>query len=296
MARGDRKIIIRKLGLKNLDIYVTGKCNYMCGYCYGENDKYGSMEEEVYNTALELAEYIDVEYIQMCGGEPLVCPEFEKYVTLAKNKGFKIILRTNGILIEKHLVFISENCDWVGISVDGLPEYNSLMRTPRASMTKDEQFDKPVSAIFELKKLNPNIDIILASLVSKKNYKGIVPFADYLIKNKVPINKWKIYEFIEDKFRSKINHSEYEMSENDFSQMVSELPNDINGAPIQSQSAHTNRVSANCLIVYQNGDIKLMGKHYGNIMKNSFDTIIDLLIKDNALDIIEKNKENTYAI
>lgn len=280
--------------IRNLDVYVTGKCNYQCRYCYGENDRFGSMSKQTYQNALAFGHFLHADNIQMCGGEPLVCPDFELFVSLARKNNFDVILRTNGILVHNHLPFIAENCKWVGISLDGTKAYNALMRTPRTLMSAEDQFELPIRAVFDLKKTNPNIKIILATLVSQKNYLGLSEFADYLAENKVPIDKWKIYEFITDKFRSADNHAEFEMEEEVFLRAVQMLPSSINGAPIQIQSAHTDRVSANCLIVYQNGDINLMGKHYGNINTDAFEDIVDTLIVDDAISVISENKAVTY--
>ena len=286
---------MRDLGVKNLDIYITGKCNYQCDYCYGEDDSLGTMDKIVFLKALEFGKYINANTIQFCGGEPLVCSEFKNYATKAKEAGFGIILRTNGIHAEKQIDFIAENCEWVGISIDGLPESNSLMRRSRTAMTPQQQFSIPIKAILLLKEKNPAIKILLASLASKKNYLQLPDFAEYLINNNIPIDIWKIYEFITDKFRSQKNHLDFAMSEADFDRLCINMPKDINGAPVLMQSAHSDRVSANCLIVFQNGDIKLLGKKYGNVSCDNYDNIIEELLNDNALDVISNNKEETYG-
>lgn len=280
--------------LNNLDIYVTGKCNYACDYCFGEDDRCGSMAPDVYRAALEFGRFLAVGRIGLCGGEPLVCPEFEEFALAARNQGFRLILRTNGMLIGKHLEFIAENCEWVGISLDGLPGINALMRKSRAPVPADEQFSRPVEAIFSLKRLNPDLKILLATLASKKNYQHIRALGDYIISAQAPIDKWKIYEFIPDKFRSGSNSQEFAMTPQEFDDMARQLPDTINGAPILLQSARQERAAANCLIVYQNGDIRLMGKKYGNVAKDRFSDIIDGLERYNALTAVNANKALTY--
>lgn len=283
------------LGIKNLDIYLTGKCNYCCRYCFGEDESCGSMTADVYAAAIKFAAYIAAENIEFCGGEPLMCPEVEDRIVWAKKAGFHVVLRSNGILIEHHLQCLAKNCTWVCISLDGLPEVNALMRTSRKTMTAEEQFTKPIEAIFALKKLNPELRILLASLASKKNYQFFPAFSDYLLKNHVPIDKWKIYEFICDKFRSVANQQEFAMSEEEFRVLRQSLPETVNAAPVLLQSARGERASANCLIVFQNGDIKLLGKNYGNVAKTPFDKIVHGLLADNALAAIKENKEMTYG-
>lgn len=285
---------MRNLGICNLDIYITGRCNYKCEYCYGEKDSCPDMSIETYNKALEFAEYINAKNIQMCGGEPLVCKNFKLFTLMAKKNGFDVILRTNGFLLPDYIDFVAENFLWVGVSIDGLASSNDLMRPSKVKMSADEKFIRPITAIKKLKSLNPSIKIILATLSSKLNYKEIPLFAKYIQETQLPIDKWKIYEFIRDKFRSEENHKKYEMSELEFGELASLLPKSINGAEIILQSAHTERVGANCLIIYQNGDINLSGVHYGNINTDNFDHIIDKLYEDNALTVIENNKKVTY--
>lgn len=286
---------MKPLKIPNLDIYLTGKCNYCCGYCYGENDSRGDMDLKTYEKALGFGHFIEAKTLEFCGGEPLVCENFENYSSLAREQNFDLTLRTNGIFLDAHFDFVAKNFKWVGISLDGLPEDNAAMRISRKKISPEEQFQKPVNAIKELKKRNPEINILLATLACKKNYSRLPDFAKFLVDNHVPLDKWKIYEFIVDKFRSLINRELFEMTESEF-QAVGEKILSVVGKKfeVQLQSAHTKRVSANCLIVAQNGDINLMGKHYGNVVTTPFDKIINLLVEDNALAVIAENKSKTY--
>lgn len=286
---------MRNLGLNSLDIYITGQCNFQCEYCYGESDSRPAMTEGAYQAALSFASYIGANCVELCGGEPLVCPSFEDYVLLARKFGFGVILRTNGMLIRQRLNFIARNCEWVGVSIDGLPAENAAMRKSRLKLTPEEQFSIPLQAIFDLKSVNPALKIILASVASRKNCAALPRFAAFLTERRVPIDKWKVYEFIRDKFRSAVNYEEYEMTEREFEALCAQMPKDINGASVQMQSAHTERAAANCLIVYQNGDINLLGKHYGNVADTPFDDIIDKLLAEKALTAISDNKERTYG-
>lgn len=286
---------MRNLGISHLDVYVTGNCNYKCEYCYGEQDCRSDMMIQTYDKALMFAKYIGAENIQMCGGEPLVCKNFKEFTVLARKAGFDVILRTNGYFLGDYLGFVAENFRWVGVSLDGLSEENSLMRPSKKVETAEEKFQRPIRAIRELKQLAPGLSIILATLASKQNYKSIPRLAEYIRESHLPIDRWKIYEFIRDKFRSDLNYEKYEMTEEEFETLCQMMPDKINGAEVILQSAHTERVGANCLIVYQNGDINLSGVHYGNVNVDQFDTIIDKLIADGALDVISINKKNTYG-
>ena len=77
---------MRSIGVSNLDVYVTGRCNYKCEYCYGEQDCAPDMSVQTYQRALDFATYIGAKNIQMCGGEPLVCKNF-KIQRLGRSSG-----------------------------------------------------------------------------------------------------------------------------------------------------------------------------------------------------------------
>lgn len=175
------------LGIVNLDIYITGKCNYKCRYCYGENDCLTGIKIETYEKCLEFAKYINAKNIELCGGEPLVEKNFELFVSMAQDSGFDVILRTNGILVPQKIDFIAENCSWVGISLDGLPEENALMRESKTPISKEEQFFIPLKAIRDLKIKNSNIKILLASVLSSKNCDAFLNFISYIKEENLPI-------------------------------------------------------------------------------------------------------------
>ena len=92
---------MRSIGVSNLDVYVTGRCNYKCEYCYGEQDCAPDMSLQTYQRALDFATYIGAKNIQMCGGEPLVCKNFKIFTLMAKERAFEVILRTNGYFLSE---------------------------------------------------------------------------------------------------------------------------------------------------------------------------------------------------
>lgn len=282
------------LGIVNLDIYITGKCNYKCRYCYGENDCLPGIKIETYEKCLEFAKYINAKNIELCGGEPLVEKNFELFVSMAKDSGFDVILRTNGILVPQKIDFIAENCSWVGISLDGLPEENALMRESKTPISKEEQFFIPLKAIRDLKIKNSNIKILLASVLSSKNCDAFLNFISYIKEENLPIDRWKIYQFVTDKFRSLENDKEFFLEDEKFESIAKLIPDKINDAQIIVQPSKGLDKATNCLIVRQNGDIILSNVFYGNVVDTPFDLIIENLLKNNVLNLIKGNKNLTY--
>lgn len=281
--------------ISTVDLYFTGFCNYKCEYCYGENDINPHMTKETYLQCLDFAQQINATTIEFCGGEPLLNPLFEEAVRLAKARGFQLILRTNGIYLGKHLDLIAENFEWIGISLDGLVEANARMRPAKNKISKEDQFHLPIANMKALKEKNPNIKILLATVASAVNYSDIPAFAQYVEEHQLPINKWKIYQFIKDKFRSEIYEDKYALPMVLFEEMKNRFPSTLlKKTEVQFQSSNVEGVSGNCLIVLHNGQIQIMKKIYGQIGVNTNEEIIDNLKNSPVLTYIQKNKNVTY--
>jgi len=98
--------------ISTLDIKITNKCNYACEYCFGEPDQTTDIDLETFNKSLLLAKALGANFLEFCGGEPLMHPEFAKLTAIAKENNFDLILRSNGILIGKYLDLIAKNFQW----------------------------------------------------------------------------------------------------------------------------------------------------------------------------------------
>lgn len=109
-------------------VEVTTSCNYDCIHCFRRSmlnhDINKVMEAEVFKRVLREAEASGVEKISFSGwGEPLTHPEIMDFISLAKGRGFKVLLNTNGYLL---LDYVDElfrvGVDEIYVSVDGVSE------------------------------------------------------------------------------------------------------------------------------------------------------------------------------
>jgi len=264
-----------------LDIKITNLCNYRCEYCYGLNDS-KSMDEEMFRKVLSIAEKLKFEAIEFCGGEPLVHPKFAQFTELAKK--FKLILRTNGMLIEKHKEIISKYYTWVGVSLDGTAQINHIMRKANVNISAASQFNTPINNIKALKQLNPNINILLGSLVSQINYDSILELGDYIVKNKIPIDLWKLYLFRGKRERAKENENKFILSEKEFEKLH------FNKIKTVLQKGSTN--SGECFIVSPDGNIALGSTVIANI-NDSGNKIINAI--NTRIKKVLENKKTTYS-
>jgi len=80
---------------------ISNVCNLKCRFCPGTRRKPKRMTEAEFSFLLEkLTGWTDYLYFHLMG-EPLCHPHLEQFLHLAGTAGFKVILTTNGTLLEK---------------------------------------------------------------------------------------------------------------------------------------------------------------------------------------------------
>lgn len=80
---------------------ISNLCNLKCAFCPGTKRIPHAMTEEEFSSLLpKLQPYTDFLYFHLMG-EPLCHPKLEKFLSLAGDAGFKVILTTNGTLLQK---------------------------------------------------------------------------------------------------------------------------------------------------------------------------------------------------
>lgn len=81
---------------------ISNVCNLSCSFCPGTKRKKHSMTEEEFSALLpKLRPWTDYLYFHLMG-EPLCHPRLERFLQLAGEAGFKVILTTNGTLLRNH--------------------------------------------------------------------------------------------------------------------------------------------------------------------------------------------------
>ena len=79
---------------------ISNLCNLRCAFCPGTKRPPGRMQEPEFVRLLKkLRPYTDYLYFHLMG-EPLCHPRLERFLQLAGDMGFKVILTTNGTLLE----------------------------------------------------------------------------------------------------------------------------------------------------------------------------------------------------
>ena len=80
---------------------ITNVCNLSCAFCPGTKRSKHIMTEAEFSSLLpKLRPYSDFLYFHLMG-EPLLHPDLDRFLQLAGEAGFHIILTTNGTLLKK---------------------------------------------------------------------------------------------------------------------------------------------------------------------------------------------------
>ena len=112
---------------------ITSQCNLKCRHCYIEATEAAQANEM---TTAEGMAFIDdlaemkVPVLMFSGGEPLVRPDLFELAAYAVEKGLRIVLSTNGTLIDDFTAQLIKEAgfQYVGVSIDGSEETHDMFR------------------------------------------------------------------------------------------------------------------------------------------------------------------------
>lgn len=86
---------------RKIYLEISNVCNLRCSFCPGTKRVPGIMEEDAFRSLLpKLRPWTDFLYFHLMG-EPLLHPNLARYLALAGEAGFRVILTTNGTLLKK---------------------------------------------------------------------------------------------------------------------------------------------------------------------------------------------------
>ena len=86
---------------RKIYLEISNVCNLRCAFCPGTKREKRFMSEEEFSVLLpKLRPHSDYLYFHLMG-EPLLHPLIPRFLELAGNAGFKVILTTNGTLLQK---------------------------------------------------------------------------------------------------------------------------------------------------------------------------------------------------
>ncbi|MCD6457212.1 MAG: tungsten cofactor oxidoreductase radical SAM maturase [Thermoproteales archaeon] len=195
-------------GPEILFIELTTRCNLNCLMCYRNSwqEVLGDMDEKLFSKILEDAGEAGVKFIWLAGwGEPLIHPKFLEFAEMVKEKGFKLGINTNGLLLDEDVAerLMKIGIDRLAVSVDAAnPEIYGYIR--RADFNRLMTILKTLHAT--KKKIGKNYPILeFAFTLMASNVKELVPLADLaekhgvgriIVSNVIPVTRKVIDECI----------------------------------------------------------------------------------------------------
>jgi 12,18-didecarboxysiroheme deacetylase len=112
---------------------ITRACNLNCVHCYAGAVHQGDDRELSTEQGLALLDDLanfGVPVILLSGGEPLLRLDLVELARYAANRGMRVVVSTNGILIDerKAMLLKEAGVSYVGVSLDGLEKVNDRFR------------------------------------------------------------------------------------------------------------------------------------------------------------------------
>ncbi|MBF0506027.1 MAG: radical SAM protein [Nitrospirae bacterium] len=113
--------------LRYLELQITDKCNLKCKHCYIDQGAGNELPVEIIRNVLDEFESMQGLRLLITGGEPLMRGDFGAVNALLPLYGFRKILFTNGLLLDKALLE-KLNVDEIQFSVDGMEQGHDALR------------------------------------------------------------------------------------------------------------------------------------------------------------------------
>lgn len=121
-----------------LQLHITGECNLRCKHCYNGESTSDSVNILQYNELLSLIDefnnFVKIVNargkIYFTGGEPLLDPNLDKYISEARKLGMIPMILTNGTLVDAKRAreLRLAGLEIVQVSLDGLEKTHDLIR------------------------------------------------------------------------------------------------------------------------------------------------------------------------
>lgn len=181
---------VKSLGLW---VHTTNNCCLRCSYCYiptlGQNDYLSEDDIDIFcNKLIQSAKANQLSNItlRLAGGEPFLKFDLWKPYLVSLKQELKdfdcelqVAFLTNAVLLTDEIIdFVKENSFGIGVSMDGLSEYQDKTRHFKDGTGSFSIVSKNVLRLKE-KECTPNI----MTVVSNNNLDGLIDFTQYIIEN-----------------------------------------------------------------------------------------------------------------
>lgn len=151
---------------RSLYLHVTSRCNLSCIYCYNWKERKswsGDMSLSLAQRVLVQAKDLGVFTLVLTGGEPLLNPHICEIAEFGKGLNLRIVLLTNGILIDKaRAKELADLCDQIVVSLDSSSSAAHERLRGRGTHNRAER------AIQHLKEAGTR-EVVVSSVITRYN-------------------------------------------------------------------------------------------------------------------------------
>ena len=182
-------MIVALLGSRftNLRVSLTAACNYACTYCVPDGKRLMKAQNELSATklldAVELLQQATgIDKVRITGGEPLVTPKFDDFLTGVMSLGLRdVSFTTNGqLLLAKREVIAESGLKRINVSLDTL---NPLKFK---QIARGGDLQTVLDGIEAMLELGLRIKINMVPLRSQ-NFSEIVPMLQYCLERGIEL-------------------------------------------------------------------------------------------------------------
>ncbi len=200
-----------------LTLYLLTDCDQQCKFCYASKN----LGKLSFKQAAQVVDFfsssVKTKKISLTGGEILLHPEALKIVKYAYRKGLEVNLFTSGSLYtKKRIKEFSPFIKWVTLSLDA-PEEMEVKMGRRKS-----HFKNAIKAINLTKKLYPQVNIRVVTVVTKMNVDCLSEIAEILSLPKTKPTFWRLKQFMPLRL-GKVNKDKFLISDKEFLEKTSEI-------------------------------------------------------------------------
>ena len=124
----DPAFLETKDALSTIQVNVGKRCNLACTHCHVEAgpNRTETISREALQAVLDTARRYGFTTVDLTGGAPEMCPDFEWFINAASKQGLKVMVRTNlVILLEEGYTHLIEEYARLGVNViASLPNFS----------------------------------------------------------------------------------------------------------------------------------------------------------------------------
>jgi MoaA/NifB/PqqE/SkfB family radical SAM enzyme len=274
------------------DLMVTGRCNLRCPFCWGPSHSVGGvLPVEEWTRLIGRLATLGTRTIILTGGEPLLYDGLPAICHCAKNLGLRVILSTNGILLESRGIAVLPLLDEIGIPLDGSSAQRNNALRPQVS--SENHYAGALAAIEYLHRNWPAIKLTIRTVVTAENADDIEAIGERLLTLPTKMFRWKLYQFVPRGYGAETAES-LAINTDDFKAVAAEVSQRLPSLMIDSLCHE--QIDGRYLFVEPDGAVVVpLGSHITHRLGNVTTDFEEVMEKLRFFIVDTRNRQRGYA-